>query len=54
MAKTLSVFLRGINKHVWAGSVEDRVRAVGFSWTQGSRFPDIWGNLFSSPTNSSS
>lgn len=46
MAKTLYVFLRGINKHVWAGSEEDRVRTVGCSWTQGSGFPDIWGTSF--------
>lgn len=46
MARTLSVFLRGLNKHTWAGSVEDRVRAVGCSWTQGSRVPDNWGTSF--------
>lgn len=46
MPKTLSVFPRGINKHVWPGSIEDRVRAVGCSWTQGSGFPDIWETSF--------
>lgn len=49
MAKTLSVFLRGINKHMWPGSIEDRVRAVGCSWMLGSGFPAIRGTSFLLP-----